>query len=178
MAKIITLNSMCVFSHSVMSHSFADPWTVAHQGPLSMEFPRQEYWSGLPFPFPGDLPEPGIKSKCPGWAGRLFTTEPLGKPICNQQKKTTHPAALTPNFAYKNVSLETIWEFMSFEHELHVFHVWRCNKSLSTPKSNLSICFASLCTGHMNLHLATRKEEHVVRMDHTSCSWLYPRLLD
>ena len=40
---------------------FATPWTVAHQAPLSTGFPRQEYWSGLPFPFPGDLPDPGIE---------------------------------------------------------------------------------------------------------------------
>ena len=40
---------------------FATPWTVAKQAPLSMGFPRQEYWSGLPYPSPGDLPEPGIK---------------------------------------------------------------------------------------------------------------------
>ena len=39
---------------------FATPWTVACQAPLSMGFPRQEYWSGLPFPSPGDLPEPGL----------------------------------------------------------------------------------------------------------------------
>ena len=41
------------------------PWTVAHQAPLSMGFSRQEYWSGLPFPFPGDLPDPGIKPRSP-----------------------------------------------------------------------------------------------------------------
>ena len=45
-----------------MSNSFEIPWTVAHQAPLSMGFPRQEYWGGLPFPSPGDLPNPGIKS--------------------------------------------------------------------------------------------------------------------
>ena len=39
----------------------ATPWTVTHQAPLSMEFSRKEYWSGLPFPTPGDLPDPGIK---------------------------------------------------------------------------------------------------------------------
>ena len=43
----------------------AIPWTVAHQAPLSMGFPRQEYWSGLPFPSPGDLPNPGIKPLSP-----------------------------------------------------------------------------------------------------------------
>ena len=46
---------------------FVTPWAVAHQAPLSLEFCRQEYWSGLPFPSPGDLPNPGIKPKSPAW---------------------------------------------------------------------------------------------------------------
>ena len=48
-----------------MSNSFVTPLTVAHQAPLSMGFSRQEYWSGFPFPSPGDLPDPGIKSMSP-----------------------------------------------------------------------------------------------------------------
>ena len=44
---------------------FATPWTVAHQAPLPMEFSRQAYWSGLPFPPPGDLPDPGIEPRSP-----------------------------------------------------------------------------------------------------------------
>ena len=56
------------------------PWTVAHQAPLSIGFPRQEYWSGLAFPPPGDLPDPGVKPVSPALAGRFFTTEPPGKP--------------------------------------------------------------------------------------------------
>ena len=59
------------------------PWTVAHQAPLSMGFPRQEYWSGLPFASPGDLPDPGIKPTFPVLAGEFFTIEPLGKPMCS-----------------------------------------------------------------------------------------------
>ena len=51
-------------------------YIIDHQAPLSMEFPRQEYWSGLPFPSPGDFPDSGIKPMSPGLAGRLFTTEP------------------------------------------------------------------------------------------------------
>ena len=61
---------------------FATPWTVAHQTPLSMGFPRQEYWSGLPFPIPGDLPNPGIGPlflTSPALAGRLFTTSTIWK---------------------------------------------------------------------------------------------------
>ena len=45
---------------------FATPWTVAYQVPLSMGFSRQRYWSGLPFPSPGDLPDPGIEPGSPG----------------------------------------------------------------------------------------------------------------
>ena len=55
------------------------PWTVAHHTTLSMGFPRQEYWSGLPFPSPRDLPRPGIEPTSPALAGRFFSTEPSGK---------------------------------------------------------------------------------------------------
>ena len=63
-----------------LSHAqlFVTPWTVASQAPLSMGFPRQEYWNGLPFPSPGDLPDPGIVPESPAspaLAGRFFTTE-------------------------------------------------------------------------------------------------------
>ena len=66
----------CVHASSVMSDSFVTPWTVAHQAPLSMGFPRQEYWSGLPCPPPGDLPNPGIEPASlasPALAGGFFT---------------------------------------------------------------------------------------------------------
>ena len=58
---------------------FATPWTVAYQGPLSMEFSRQEYWSGLPFPSPGDLPDPGIESRSPTLQADTLPSEPPGK---------------------------------------------------------------------------------------------------
>ena len=51
----------------------ATPWTVAYQAPPSMEFSNQVYWSGLPFPFPGDLPDPGIETQVSRIAGRRFT---------------------------------------------------------------------------------------------------------
>ena len=57
-------------------------WIVAHQAPLSMGFSRQEYWSGLPFPPPGDLPNPGIELLSPAslaLSGRFFTAAPPGK---------------------------------------------------------------------------------------------------
>ena len=60
---------------------FETPWTVAHQAPLSMGFSRQEYWSGLPFPSPGDLPDPGIEPRSPTLEADALTSEPPGKPI-------------------------------------------------------------------------------------------------
>ena len=63
---------------------FVTPWTVACQAPLSMRFPKQEYWSGLPFPSPGHLPNPGIKLESPmlpALTGAFFTAWPPGKPL-------------------------------------------------------------------------------------------------
>ena len=59
---------------------FATPWTVAHQAPPSMEFSRQEYWSGLPFPSPGDLPNPGIGPGSPTSHSGTLPSEPPGNP--------------------------------------------------------------------------------------------------
>ena len=59
--------------------SFVTPWTLVHQAPLSMGFPRQEYWSRLPFPSPEGLPNPGIKLVSPALAGEFFTAESQGK---------------------------------------------------------------------------------------------------
>ena len=74
-------------AQSVFSDSFVVLWIIACQAPLSMGFPRQEYWSGLPFPPPGDIPEIGIKPTSlasPALAGGVFIAEPLGKPISIQ----------------------------------------------------------------------------------------------
>ena len=58
---------------------FVTPWMVAYQAPQSMEFSRQEYWSGLPFPSPGDLPNPGIEPRSPALQTDALPSEPLGK---------------------------------------------------------------------------------------------------
>ena len=68
---------------------FVTPWTVAHQAPLSMGFPRQEYWSGLPFPPPGHLPNLGMEPTSPAspaLAGGFFTTELPGKPFAEDSR--------------------------------------------------------------------------------------------
>ena len=63
-------------SRSVVSDSFATPWTVACQALLSMGFSRQEYWSGLPFPSPGDLPDSGIEPGSPTLQANFLLSEP------------------------------------------------------------------------------------------------------
>ncbi|XDC81989.1 hypothetical protein R6Z07F_013162 [Ovis aries] len=75
--------AVCVFSHPVVSNC-ATLWTRAHQAPLFVELSRQEYWNGLPFPTPEDLPDPGMESASlvsPALAGRFFTAVPPGKPL-------------------------------------------------------------------------------------------------
>ena len=59
---------------------FVTPWTVAHQAPLSKGFSRQEYWGGLPFPSPWDLPDPGIESGSPALQPDSLPSEPPGEP--------------------------------------------------------------------------------------------------
>ena len=74
-------NAFSVFSRSSCVQLFATPWMVAHQVPLSMGLFRQEYWRGLPFPSPGDLPDPRTESMSPELAGGFSITEPPRKPL-------------------------------------------------------------------------------------------------
>ena len=81
----VVKNTICVYALSDV-WLFVTPWTVTHQVPLSMEFSRQEYWSGLPFPFPGGLPDPGIEPVSlwsPALAGRFFTSWAIGEALKN-----------------------------------------------------------------------------------------------
>ena len=74
---------------------FATLWTVAHQAPLSMGFSRQKYWSGLPFPSPGDLPDPGMEPRSPALQADTLTSEPPQKPIQMANILNTCPFCLT-----------------------------------------------------------------------------------
>ena len=77
----VSSKALLFFRLKIMSSSFVIPWTMVLQTPLSMGFPRQEYQSGLPFPSPEDLFNPGIKSASPILSGRFSTTEPPGEPV-------------------------------------------------------------------------------------------------
>ena len=78
--EFIAFLLLLLLSRSVLSDS-GTPWTVAHQAPLSMGLSRQEYWSGLVFPSPGDLPLPGIKPTSPVWQPESLPLSHLGSPV-------------------------------------------------------------------------------------------------
>ena len=99
----------CLAARLAVPSSLWTPCTAAHQAPLSIGFFRQEYWSGLVFPRPGDLPDPGIELVSPtalAAAGRFFTTEPPGKPHILRPHGLYSPwNSLEPNTGAGSLSL-------------------------------------------------------------------------
>ena len=81
--------------------TLCDPWTIAHQAPLSMGFSRQEYWSGLPLPSPGDLPDPGIEPRSPTLQADALTSALPGKPLNTRIQSLRKPPIETKNFRSK-----------------------------------------------------------------------------
>ena len=94
-----------------MSDSFVTPWTVALQASLSMGFPRQEYYSGLPFPSPGDLPGLGIELTFLALAGGFLTTEPPGKP---RSLRKAFKEGKKLDELEQSLNISTIWSWMNF----------------------------------------------------------------
>ena len=88
------------------------PWTVAHQAPLSVEFSRQEYWHGVPFPSPGDLPKPEIEPRSPTLqANSLLTEPPPGKSNIYYNEYQSY------KIAYENMKCEIYMHFSYFQTE-------------------------------------------------------------
>ena len=97
-----TFPLLCLHAQSLCRvQLFATLWTVAHQAPLSMEFSSQEYWSGLPFPSPEDLPNLGIKPWSPALQANCLLYEPQGKPLW-------WPNATLKHFS-QNVHMWVLW---------------------------------------------------------------------
>ena len=103
---------------------FATPWTVAYQAPQSMEFSRQEYWSGLPFPSPGDIPEPGIEPRSPTFQADTLTSEPPGKPD-NSKSILIKVWSKLDLFNFSLVIPEHCHSFFIFESEVKMFYITR-----------------------------------------------------
>ena len=122
-----------------MSNSSATLWTVAHQAPLSMGFPRQEYWSGLSFASPTDLPNPGTESAFPAMAGGFLTTEPPGKPYTWLYMVFSLELQLCYKSFLPSQSKLVMWSCVpSLEHCSPVrINMWRCVHSLSTVQTVL-----------------------------------------
>ena len=86
--------------------SLCDLMVCSHQAPLSMEFSRQEYWSRLPFPTPGDLPDPGMEPASPGLTGRFFTTV-TGKCYCaSHQDKNIFFKFTAPSRTHRSLFID------------------------------------------------------------------------
>ena len=101
-AVILPDNHVCV-GHSVMS-DFATPWNIAHQAPPSMEFSRQEYWSGEPFPSPGDLSDPGTEPRSPALQAESLPSEP---PMQGRENKCL--VAINYTMRAQKSSLRAAW---------------------------------------------------------------------
>ena len=116
---------MCMLAVCSVVSDSVTPWTVARQAALSMEFSRQEYWSGLPFPTSGDLLHPGMKHTSlvspmsPEWADGLFTAVPHGKPHfirCQCLNYLQGPSDAVFNLIY----CETKWLLRCYIHRVAI----------------------------------------------------------
>ena len=95
------LSQLCESEVAQSCPTLCDPWTEAHQAPPSLGFSRQEYWSGLPFPSPGDLPNPGIEPRSPTLQADALTSAPPGKPLNTRIQSLRKPPIETQNFRSK-----------------------------------------------------------------------------
>ena len=116
---------MCVHLVTQGVRLFATPWTVAHQAPLSMGFSGQEYWSGLPCPPPGDLPNPGIDPRSPTLQEESLPAELPGKPIYKLlMANVTY--SIEPGFIHVVAYIRTSFLFKAEQHFIVYEYVIFC----------------------------------------------------
>ena len=150
----IPFNSLlCWYSQvhtQLLSHVWhvAVPWTVACQAPLSLGFARQEYWSGLPFPPPGDLPDPGIEPAfpvSPTLTSRFFATEPPGKPISRYKAPLVQSLKRISPYSFLRVWLGQVHISRGWRLDL-----WNLNASLKifNQSSHFSTTWSSPHQGY------------------------------
>ena len=120
---------------------FAAPWTVAHQAPLSMGFSRQEYWSGLPFPSPGDLPNPGIKPGSLTLQADALSSEPPA--TLRQGEEKTHWMWLNKVQTFEITGVEGLKKVPVGGFVIHQWDEIICFSKLDT-KILLYVCLAAL----------------------------------
>ena len=136
----------CLVAKSLFD-SLQPPWTVARQAPLSVEFSRQEYWSGLPCPPPGDLPDSGIEPLSPALTGRFFTAASPGKTwvypgSARSAPHLTQILVLSPCFLSRHRGNRAA-SISPWSHEGSCFGVFLCREVLS-----LILMFGS-CSGQI-----------------------------
>ena len=159
---------LLLFSHSVMSDSFETPWIVTCQAPLAMWFPRQECWSGLPFPHPGHLPVPETEPTSPVLAGRFLTAETSGKiPMHN-------PLPLSMGWTYWltsnkwNVTLglgyRRLWLPQYFSFLLAV--IYSCLLACLLPFCKMLYGYTYMTRTARYLHQQLMRSESLRLMDH------------
>ena len=172
-----------------MSNSFAIPWTVARQAPLSMGFPRQEYWSGLPFPSPGNLPTPGIEAMAPASPALPTNSLPLSY-LGNPSRTQVNQTQPSSNDAFQGESHSAISSGGPGSH-LFLFKDHTCDSvthyTCSPPSSWWQGCsFSILCFSFplQNLLpvLTSRSYSHLLgdsSFNRASCwRWILPLYLD
>ena len=133
---------------------FMTPWTVAYQVPLSMGFSRQEYWSGLPFPSPGEPPNPGIEPRSPALQSDALRSEPPGK-HAKRNSVYFQPRGLSPDLFRMDIQLFHIpWtlgqlitfsepQFPQKQAELKGSHLWKDIIWHLTPNNYMHITLYS-----------------------------------
>ena len=147
---------------------FASPWTVAHQAPSSIGFPRQEYWSGLPFPSPGDLPDPGIQPGSPAFqADSLPSESPPSSVFWTPPYAVLHLGLtwgfLPPEMLFTNLSLKAIIPKPTLRAKnscCHLLSVWQLDK-LFCPASSPQNSISSSVNGGKNNTTHGWREKHV-----------------
>ena len=112
---------------------FVTPWTVTHQEALSMGFSRQEYWSGLPFPSPRDLPDPGIKPECPALQADSLSTELSRKFIASAKNRTDSYHKVAALNTFQNVNNGNIKCFQLHSEDICSFSSGLRNKCSCDP---------------------------------------------